>query len=65
MVRTAEAPFAIVEREDLTPLCPHCGEQINEVYTKGRGFPLGQGRTQIYFCPECHKTLGFAQGRFL
>ena len=63
MTKLAEAPFALVDRNDLVPLCPHCGVPLNEVYRKGRGFPLGQGRTLIYFCSACLKTLGFAQGR--
>lgn len=65
MPKTAEAPFALVDRNDLVPLCPHCNAELNEVYRKGRGFPIAQGRTLIYFCPTCHKTLGFAQGRAL
>jgi hypothetical protein len=63
VAKTMEAPFAVVDRRDLAPLCPHCDEQLNEVYAKGRGFPLGQGRTMIYFCPHCLKVLGLAQGR--
>ncbi|NNC41461.1 MAG: hypothetical protein HKN95_12330 [Acidimicrobiia bacterium] len=63
MTKTAEVPFALVDRNDLAPLCPHCKAQLNEVYRKGKGFPLGQGRTLMYFCPNCLKVLGFAQGR--
>ena len=65
MTKTAEAPFALVDRMDINPLCPHCEVPLNEVYRKGTGFPLGQGRTLIYFCPSCRKVLGFAQGRVL
>jgi hypothetical protein len=63
MKKTAQMPFALVDRDDLYPLCPHCGKQITEVYRKGKGFPLGQGRTLIYFCSQCLMVLGFAQGR--
>lgn len=63
MPKTAEVPFALVDRMDLKPICPHCEHEIAEVYRKGNGFPLGQGRTLIYFCPSCLKVLGFAQGR--
>jgi len=63
MVKTSQAPLVFVDREDLAPLCPHCSEELNEVYQKGRGFPLGQGRTLIYFCPSCMKVIGMAQGR--
>lgn len=63
MPKTAERPFALVDRTDLMPICPHCDAELAEVYRKGTGFPLGQGRTLIFFCPNCHKVLGFAQGR--
>ncbi len=63
MPKTAQAPWAFVDRTDLAPLCPHCEEPLNEVYRRGRGFPLGEGRTLVYFCPHCLKVLGFAQGR--
>ena len=62
-MKAMEAPFAVVDRRDLIPVCPHCEAAINEVYAKGKGFPLGQGRTLVYFCPHCRKVLGFAQGR--
>ena len=65
MTRTAKAPFTLVDRDDLSPLCPHCTRELHEVYRTGRGFPLGQGRTLVYFCPMCRMTLGFAQGRVL
>ncbi|NND85652.1 MAG: hypothetical protein HKN46_10940 [Acidimicrobiia bacterium] len=61
----AEAPFAVIDRADLLPLCPHCNAEINEVYRKGTGVSLGQGRTTIYFCAECHKVLGFGVGRMI
>ena len=60
-----ETPFALVDRDDLVPLCPHCGDEVNEVYRKATGVALGQGRTTIYFCPTCHKILGFSQGRMI
>ena len=65
MVKTKEVPWALIDRPDLAPLCPHCEHELNEVYRRGRGVPLGQGRTLIYFCPHCLKILGFAQGRFV
>ena len=63
MAKTVEAPWALVDRTDLIPLCPHCDAELAEVYRKGTGFPLAQGRTLVYFCPHCRKVLGFAQGR--
>jgi len=63
MTKTMEAPWTLVDRPDLTPVCPHCDEKLSEVIRKGTGFPLGQGRTLVYFCPQCLNVLGFAQGR--
>lgn len=60
-----EAAFALVDREDLVPLCPHCSEQVHEVYRKSTGVALGQGKTTVYFCPTCHRILGFSQGRMI
>ena len=41
----ADLPFEVVDRKDLVPICPHCEGQLHEVYSHGRGIPLGQGRT--------------------
>lgn len=66
MAKTStEAPFSLVDREDLVPLCPHCGAGIHEVYRKGTGLALGQGRTSVYFCSHCRKVLGFSTGRMI
>ena len=64
MPKTTAAPWALIDRPDLTPRCPHCGEGLTEVYRRGTGVALGQGRTLVYFCPHCAMVLGFAQGRF-
>ena len=47
MTEATTAPFAVVERSDLVPRCPHCNETLPEVYSRAKGVPLGQGRTQI------------------
>lgn len=60
-----EAPFALVDRDDLTPLCPHCGERVEEIYRRSTGVALGQGKTTVYFCSTCHRILGFSQGRMI
>jgi hypothetical protein len=62
---STEAPFALVDRPDLVPVCPHCTSNLHEVYRKGSGVALGQGRTTVYFCSKCRKVLGFAQGRMI
>jgi len=53
----------VVERTDLTPLCPHCSKELTEVYRKSRGAGLIVGRNSVFFCPHCRKVLGFAQSR--
>jgi hypothetical protein len=58
-----QKPFGFVKRDDVVPLCPHCGAEITEVYTRSKGVPLLQGTNVVYFCPHCHKVLGFGQGR--
>lgn len=58
-------PWTIIDRTDLAPICPFCELKLTEVYRRGIGFPLGEGRTLVYFCPQCHKVLGFAQGRMV
>jgi uncharacterized protein with PIN domain len=61
----SEKPFTIVKREDLAPVCPHCGEELTEVYTRAKGVPLIQGTNVVYFCPHCRKVLGCGQGRMI
>ena len=62
-MKTETAPWTLVDRPDLVPLCPHCDRELDEVYRRGSGVPIGQGRTLVYFCGTCRKVLGFAQGR--
>lgn len=45
-----------VEKEGVLPVCPHCGEEIREVWC--RGLTAFFGRRYIYFCPKCRKVLG-------
>ena len=62
-MKTTAEPWALIDRPDIAPLCPHCSRDLHEVYRRGTGVALGQGRTLVYFCPHCRKVLGFAQGR--
>jgi len=61
----SEKPFTIVKRDDLAPICPHCENELTEVYTRAKGVPLIQGTNVVYFCPHCQKVLGFGQGRMI
>ena len=56
-------PFTVVERQDLLPLCSHCGKELTEVYRRSRGVGLFVGRNIVFFCPHCRKVLGFGQSR--
>ena len=58
-------PFKIVKREDLVPLCPHCGGELGEVYVKSVGVSLIQGKSNLYFCPHCRKSLGLSESRMI
>ena len=61
----SETPFAIVKRENLAPICPHCEQELTEVYSKAKGAPFIQGTNVVYFCPHCRKVLGFGHGRMI
>lgn len=60
-----DKPFTVVERDDLVPLCPHCGRELSEVYMKAKGAGFIEGRNVVYFCPHCSKVLGFGQSRMI
>jgi uncharacterized protein with PIN domain len=60
-----EKPFTVVKREDLVPRCPHCDQELAEVYSRARGVPLIQGQHVVFFCPHCRKVLGFGHGRMV
>ena len=44
------------ERNDVTPVCPHCQAQITLV--QYRMLESVFGKRYIYFCPACRKVLG-------
>ena len=44
------------ERNDVTPLCPHCEEPVRTIqYATLSAF---LGRRYVYFCATCKKVLG-------
>ena len=45
-----------IEKEEISPLCPHCNESLNQVWC--RELSTVFGRRYIYFCPHCRKVLG-------
>ena len=46
----------VKEKNDATPLCPHCSEAIGEVWF--RELTGMFGRRYVYFCSTCRKVLG-------
>ena len=43
------------ERNDITPICPHCEEAISTLAYREVKTTLG--KRYIYFCASCKKTL--------
>ena len=46
----------IEERDDVTPICPHCDTQLGTLYFRTMRAFLG--RRYVYFCGACRKVLG-------
>jgi hypothetical protein len=44
------------EKDDVVPLCPHCGETVDEVWFRQLRGMLG--KRYVYFCAKCRKVLG-------
>jgi hypothetical protein len=61
----ADKPFNTIKRNDLTPKCPHCSEELPEIYYRGSGSGFVEGRDVVYFCPHCTKVIGVGQSRMI
>jgi len=48
--------LVLKKKDDVTPLCPHCTELLDEVWF--REIKSDFGRRYIYFCARCRKVLG-------
>ena len=46
------------ERNDVTPLCPHCEAPVGTVHYRQLAGLLG--RRYVYFCARCTKVLGMS-----
>lgn len=44
------------ERNDITPLCPHCEAALEKIYC--RRLTSLFGKRYVHFCPNCQKVLG-------
>ena len=49
----------VVERKDITPICPHCEQELEEVI-RIKDAKLFLLKGFCYVCPHCKKVLGFA-----
>jgi hypothetical protein len=46
----------LIEKREVTPICPHCQTGLAEVWYQE--LPAFLGKRYIYFCPNCYKVLG-------
>jgi uncharacterized protein with PIN domain len=44
------------QKDDVSPVCPHCKIELAEVWY--RELKGGIGKRLIYFCPKCKACLG-------
>ncbi len=45
-----------IEKENVSPVCPHCGEALHTLWC--RELKSTMGKRYIQFCPLCRKVLG-------
>lgn len=48
----------VTQKNDVTPVCPHCSEEISELWY--RDLPTTFGRRYLYFCANCRKVIGIS-----
>ncbi|WP_444996257.1 hypothetical protein [Aliikangiella sp. IMCC44359] len=48
----------VEEKNDITPICPHCEQPITTLWF--RKIESFLGKRYIYFCSTCKKTLGIS-----
>jgi hypothetical protein len=46
-----------IEKQDIEPLCPHCGTQVDRLIMVSKG-PFVALR--VFCCPHCRKIVGVA-----
>ena len=48
-----------IEKNDLTPVCPHCEKDVDTLVEVKRGwFSINR----VFCCPHCRKIVGMAAG---
>ena len=48
--------LTLVEKNNISPICPHCSEQLNEMWFTE--IQSTWGKRYVYFCNDCRKVLG-------
>lgn len=61
----SDPSLEIIKREDLVPLCPHCEQELSQIFVKSKGVGFIEGKNAVYFCPHCRKVLGVGQSRMI
>lgn len=46
----------VEERNDITPVCPHCQAPLTSIQCRQLSSMFG--KRYVYFCPSCRKVLG-------
>ena len=57
--------FTLTEKTDISPKCPHCEEELGEIFYQSKGLGFIAAENVIYFCPSCSKVLGLGINRSL
>ncbi|MCB2230945.1 hypothetical protein KQH82_09550 [bacterium] len=55
-----ETGLRFVDRDDLSPICPHCEKYLDEIYVKRRG--IAGSDASVHYCPFCLKVLSILPG---
>ena len=49
--------------EDVFPICPHCQEELHEIWVKTKGLGIIECK-KFLLCPHCRSFLGFGNINF-
>ncbi len=55
--------IAFIQKEDVSPVCPHCKKEIQSIWFRELKGDLG--KRCLYFCPECKASLGVSHRKGL
>ena len=48
-----------IEKEEITPVCPHCEEELDRLIEVDRGWFYVN---RVFCCPHCRKIVGISAG---